>query len=117
MIPRAVLYFTGEAFEDDDDDFDDCEDEEDDEDTEEDDGGDHWRECRVFAAQTIFKRQSSLLCDHKYLMFYNRYAEDNRQYFLLVFTAFLLLCTMYTLSCHRNKHFSLLKGVKFLFSK
>jgi nucleosome assembly protein 1-like 1 len=41
VIPRAVLYFTGEAFEDDDDDFDDCEDEEDDEDTEEDDGGDH----------------------------------------------------------------------------
>jgi nucleosome assembly protein 1-like 1 len=41
VIPRAVLYFTGEAFEDDDDDFDDCEDEEEDEDTEEDDGGDH----------------------------------------------------------------------------
>jgi nucleosome assembly protein 1-like 1 len=38
VIPRAVLYFTGEAFENDD--YDECEDEEDDEDTEEDDGGD-----------------------------------------------------------------------------
>jgi nucleosome assembly protein 1-like 1 len=40
VIPRAVLYFTGEAFEDDDEDYDECEGEEDDEDTEEDDGGD-----------------------------------------------------------------------------
>ena len=38
VIPRAVLYFTGEAFENDDDDYD--EDEEEDEDTEEDDGED-----------------------------------------------------------------------------
>jgi nucleosome assembly protein 1-like 1 len=40
VIPRAVLYFTGEAFEDENDDDDYDEDEEEDEDTEEDDGED-----------------------------------------------------------------------------
>ncbi len=45
MIPRAVLYFTGEAFEDDDD-FEDCDSEGGDEDTEEEDG-DHWRKLRL----------------------------------------------------------------------
>ena len=44
MVPRAVLYFTGEVFEDDDD-FEDCDSEgdEDTEEEEEEEDGDHWR--------------------------------------------------------------------------